>query len=125
MLASCKRDKYAADDRIEIALDLVLPKAQYGPSHRAKFADIRLVAASILFNLELPKWADAVPPRWETPAMPKITLNKNCDPVSRKYDIGSAWQCPHMLAKSEAPPVEIAADERFQRGVFVPNSRHA
>jgi hypothetical protein len=102
----------------------MLPKPEYFPIRGSETTEIPLVAFPVSTQLDSPKIGQFVFPRWQTPAMPEVSIDEYRQSFCREYDIGRTRQFPIILAESKASSSKLLLNDQFQRAILELDALH-
>lgn len=109
---------------MQIVADLVLPKPQDGPATLSQSCGVYQIARHGALDLVAPVRLEFVPPRFELPTVPEITVHEYSDHPPKKDDVGSARERVHMYAIPQSAPMQFPSKSQLRTRVFAANARH-
>lgn len=107
-----------------VELQLMLPYPDHQPSCTPQAAMVQSIASSIPIDLPPPVRRQLVPPLWQPPTMPKVSLYKNCDQLIAKYNIWPPREVPCMRHESQMVASQQRSQPKLRTGVPTPYAGH-
>jgi hypothetical protein len=107
-----------------VRFDFMLPNTKDIPTCTPESTEVPLVAFTVRLNLVSPKWLNLVTPGRVAKAVPKIAVDKKSQFVFWENHVRASRQGSDIPLKSITSRPQLSANQQFNVGSFLPNTRH-